>query len=106
MQANYHFMPRSLLRLMPANLQEAHFTGVIAYEEVDTDRDHDTTGDRTRLTFGLNFRPIQAVVWKHEVQFNYTGQFVNGVFYRRSFFGLGAAPRPAAAYVTSVAFLF
>ncbi len=106
-QANYHFMPDLIRHALPPDLQESVFTAVAMYEEVDTDTDRDTGGDRTRLVFGLNYRPIEAVVWKHELQLNYTlATAASGEVHRRSFFGLGDALRPSMAYVTSVAFLF
>ena len=106
-QANYHFMPDFIRSALPPDLQESVFTAVAMYEEVDTDTDRDTGGDRTRLVFGLNYRPIEAVVWKHEAQLNYTlATAASGEVHRRSFFGIGEALRPSWAYVTSVAFLF
>jgi hypothetical protein len=69
-QTNFHFMPfpRDWLAY---DLQDSIFTGVIRYEQVDTNTEITTESDITRLTLGLNFRPVEAVVFKSDLLLNY-----------------------------------
>ncbi len=79
-QGNYHFMPEFLKKLAPSHFSDAStFTAVVRWEQVDTDTDDrtrttaNTFGNRReleRLTFGLNFRPIEDTVFKFDWQFN------------------------------------
>jgi len=79
-QGNYHFMPEILKRWAPSHFSDAStFTFVLRWEQVDTDTDNrtrrapNTVGNRRemdRLTVGLNFRPIEDVVFKVNWQYN------------------------------------
>lgn len=79
-QGNYHFMPDFLKKWAPSHFSNAStFTAVVRWERVDTDTDNrtrnapNTIGNRReleRLTLGLNFRPIEDVVFKFDWQFN------------------------------------
>ena len=65
-QINYHFMPQFLIDHAPwAFLPESTFTGVLRWGEIDLDGN-----ERTRLTVGCNYRPIESVVFKFDYQFN------------------------------------
>jgi hypothetical protein len=65
-QGNYHFMPEWLTRLAPKRFGEGStFTGVLRWDQVNTNGDRDGgLGDLQRLTFGLNYRPIEDTVFK------------------------------------------
>lgn len=79
-QGNYHFMPEILKRLAPTHFSDAStFTATVRWEQVDTDTDNRTNGggntlgnrrELDRLTVGLNFRPIEDVVFKVNWQYN------------------------------------
>ncbi|THJ16220.1 MAG: hypothetical protein CAF42_013665 [Nitrospira sp. CG24B] len=79
-QGNYHFMPEILKRLAPTHFSDAStFTATIRWEQVDTDTDNRTNGEGNtlgnrreldRLTVGLNFRPIEDMVFKINWQYN------------------------------------
>jgi hypothetical protein len=69
------------------------FTLMVRYDIVDTDMAVHSTGDRQRVTFGLNYRFIEAVVWKHELQLDHEGPH-------------NPFDAPKLGYVTSFAFLF
>jgi len=79
-QANYHFMPEFLKKLAPTHFTEAStFTATVRWETVDTDTGGKTRlangtpsdqRDLERLTFGLNFRPIEDTVLKLSYMFN------------------------------------
>jgi hypothetical protein len=79
-QGNYHFMPEFLKKWAPGHFTEAStFTAVIRWETVDTDTGNKTRlangqisnqRDLERLTFGLNFRPIEDTVFKFSYMFN------------------------------------
>ncbi|MCB9646372.1 MAG: hypothetical protein H6730_07200 [Deltaproteobacteria bacterium] len=74
LQANYHFMLPGLRDHLPVWLSDATFTGVVRYEGKDTDLQRQSVqGDQRRLTFGLNFRPIEAYVLKTDFQLNSFG---------------------------------
>jgi hypothetical protein len=66
LQTNIHFAPPS--SWLPNDLSDAHCTGVLRYESTDTDTAATDAHDVHKLTFGLNFRPIEAFVWKNELQ--------------------------------------
>lgn len=65
-QGNYHFMPEWLTRLAPKRFGEGStFTSVVRWDQVNTNRDQPGGfGDLQRLTFGLNYRPIEDTVFK------------------------------------------
>ncbi len=81
-QGNYHFMPELLKRLAPSHFSEAStFTATVRWEQIDTDTDNRTVGgantlgnrrELDRLTVGLNFRPVEDMVfkinWQHNAQ--------------------------------------
>jgi hypothetical protein len=70
-QGNYHFMPASLRRWSPAFFTEAStFTAVLRWDDINTNDERPDTA-RQRLTFGLNFRPVEDTVFKVDYQFNY-----------------------------------
>lgn len=62
-QANIHFLP-DLVR------KGSTFTGVVRWENINTDL-RDSANDKQRLTFGLNFRPLEQTVFKIDYQLNY-----------------------------------
>ncbi|MGB4067249.1 MAG: hypothetical protein WBK08_04370 [Nitrospira sp.] len=81
-QGNYHFMPEILKRLAPSHFSDAStFTATVRWEQIDTDTDNRTVGgantlgnrrELDRLTVGLNFRPVEDMVfkinWQHNAQ--------------------------------------
>lgn len=81
-QGNYHFMPELLKRLAPSHFSDAStFTATVRWEQIDTDTDNRTVGgantlgnrrELDRLTVGLNFRPVEDMVfkinWQHNAQ--------------------------------------
>lgn len=82
-QANYHFLPEFLKRLAPDHFTEAStLTAVVRWEQIDTDTTDITRGfcsgtncpgnvrELSRLTLGLNYRPIEDTVFKIDWQFN------------------------------------
>lgn len=79
-QGNYHFMPEWLKRAAPTHFTDGStFTAVVRWETVDTDtsnRSRLANGNISnqrqleRLTFGLNFRPIEDTVFKFSYMFN------------------------------------
>jgi hypothetical protein len=70
-QGNYHFMPQFLRTWAPTYFTEAStFTAVVRWDDVNTNDERSDTA-RQRLTFGLNFRPLQDTVFKADYQFNY-----------------------------------
>ena len=79
-QANYHFMPEILKRLAPTHFTDASiFTFTVRWEQVDTDTDNRTLGglntfgnrrELDRLTVGMNFRPVEDLVFKANWQYN------------------------------------
>jgi hypothetical protein len=68
-QLNIHF-------LQDAVRPGSTFTGVTRWDSVNTDL-RDDTNDRQRLTFGLNFRPVEQTVFKLDYQVNYEDMAVN-----------------------------
>jgi hypothetical protein len=66
-QVNYHFMPSFLQDNLPELfLPESTFTLVGRWDHVDLDE-----ARRYRVTAGLNFRPIEATVFKFDYQMNW-----------------------------------
>ena len=71
LQGNYHFMPQFLRTWAPRHFTEAStFTAVLRWDDVNTNDERSDTAMQ-RLTFGLNFRPVQDAVFKVDYQFNY-----------------------------------
>jgi hypothetical protein len=105
LQGNWHFQIAPLWRLLPENLQDAAFTLALRYEGKDTDLAyHSAQGDQRRLTLGLNFRPIQQVVWKLDLQENaygVDGQRAPAEVWQPDFWTSGQI-----RFVSSVAYLF
>jgi hypothetical protein len=100
LQANVHFPIPGLWDLLPEDLADATMTGIVRYEDTDTDVDHVSEFDIQKLTFGLNFRPIEAYVLKTEVQLisRATGGVARHLFSGRY--------KPTPKFVASMAFLF
>jgi hypothetical protein len=70
-QGNYHFMPQFLRSWAPSYLTDAStFTAVLRWDDVNTNDERSDTALQ-RLTFGLNFRPVEDAVFKVDYQFNY-----------------------------------
>lgn len=63
-QANYRFRIEPFFRLLPDEWHDGHFTASLRYEEQNTDTEFVTAGDVSRLTLGLNFRPLPPYVLK------------------------------------------
>jgi len=109
-QASYQFQIEPLWAYLPEGLQEAVLTASLRYEAKDTDISrHSAVGDQKRLTLGLNFRPIPALVWKLDLQWNNRG--VDGRRGARDFFtGAFWKDRDGAIgpdrFVASVAYMF
>jgi len=109
-QANYHFRIEPLFRLFPDELAQSTFTAVVRYEAMDTDTGYRSAmGDRTRMTLGLNFRPIEQVVFKSDFQWNAQGQ--DGIrkaphFFQRAFYEDRVGGFLFDSYVASIAYLF
>ena len=72
-QGNYHFMPESLKRAAPSFFTDAStFTAVVRWGQVDTNTQSDTNvNDISRLTFGINFRPVEDSVIKFAYTLNH-----------------------------------
>lgn len=104
-QANYHFGFGPLTEHLPDWLHASTFTAVVRYEGKDTNLDRGSAaGDQNRLTFGLNFRPVEPYVIKTDYQLDVTGiddvegapHLVDPDFWDRMSF----------TFMASVAFLF
>lgn len=88
-QGNYHFMPEILKRMAPTHFSDAStFTATVRWEQVDTDTDNRTTGggntlgnrrELDRVTVGLNFRPIEDMVFKINWQYNTQNDNARGI---------------------------
>jgi Phosphate-selective porin O and P len=114
-QGNYHFMPEFLKKLAPSHFTDAStFTAVVRWEQVDTDTDDRTkttlngAGNRReleRLTFGLNFRPIEDTVFKFDWQFN-TQQNANGLAPAGDFSTANSAPLNGNGFLIQAATYF
>jgi hypothetical protein len=92
-EAHYHLMPQGLRRVLPSWLRESVFTLILRYDLCDTDMSVHSIGDRQRMTFGINYRFIEAVAWKNELQLDHNGPH-------------NPFDNPKLGYVTSIAFLF
>lgn len=99
-QANMHFPIPGLFDLFPPDMADATMTGIIRYEDTDLDLDRTDENDVQKLTFGLNFRPIEAYVIKTEVQLVSNG--AGGI--SRNLFSGNWDPEPK--FVASMAWLF
>ncbi len=99
-QTNIHFQIPGLWDLLPDDLSDSQLTGVLRYEMADTNMDEDNQFDIQKLTFGLNYRPVEAYVLKNEVQLVTRSE---GGESRHLFTG---EFDPTWKYVASMAFLF
>ncbi len=71
LEGHYHLFPEFLKNSWLSNgFEQPVFTLFGRVSQVDTDTSQLNINDRTRLTFGLNFRPITNVVFKLEYQWN------------------------------------
>jgi hypothetical protein len=71
LQGNYHFLPKFLQRWAPSYFTEAStFTAVVRWDQIKTNSEFSDT-KKERLTFGLNFRPVEDTVFKVDYQFNF-----------------------------------
>jgi hypothetical protein len=71
-QGNYHFMPSFLTKLSPKRFGEGStFTAVIRYDRVNLNLDNkgESAGQLEQISFGLNYRPIEDVVFKMSYQY-------------------------------------
>jgi hypothetical protein len=100
LQSNVHFTVPWLWRHLPADLADSVLTGVVRIEQVDTNVAVRNQFDIDKVTFGLNYRPIEGYVWKHELQ------CVSNSADGRRHDLLSGDWAPTPRYVTSVAFLF
>ncbi len=71
-QGNYHFMPDFLRQAAPSFFgTSSTFTGVIRWGEADTNtQSSDNVNDLSRLTLGINFRPVEDSVIKFAYTWN------------------------------------
>lgn len=99
-QSNVHFTIPWLWQHLPADLADSVLTGVLRLEQADTNTAVRNQFDIDKLTVGLNYRPIEGYVWKHELQL-----VSNDADGQRHNLWSGAWT-PTPRYVTSVAFLF
>lgn len=100
LQSNLHFTVPWLWKYLPEDLSDSVLTAVLRYEQTDTNLAEINQFDVDKLTFGLNYRPIEGYVWKNEVQLVSNG--AGGV--RRDV--LSEAWEFTPKFVSSVAFLF
>lgn len=72
-QGNYHFMPAFLTKLSPKRFGEGStFTAVIRYDNVNLNLGNTTgpnAGELEKVSFGLNYRPIEDTVFKISYQY-------------------------------------
>lgn len=79
-QANYHFWPKSLNdSFLGRGFSNPTFTAVVRYGEANIDDDGDGAGfgaeadnEEKRITYGINYRPVETVAIKFEYQVNET----------------------------------
>jgi len=70
-QGNYHFMPQAFRYWAPTYFTEAStFTAVVRWDQINTNSEIAATA-MERLTFGMNFRPVQDTAFKIDYQLNY-----------------------------------
>lgn len=93
-----------------SDLSDAALTFSVRYEAKDTDRDRfSRAGDQRRMTFGINFRPIQALVFKSDFQWNsYGTDLVKDApdVWQSGFWDDRDAGFAFDSYIASVAYLF
>jgi hypothetical protein len=78
-QGNYHFMPQFLRRWAPSYFTEAStFTAVVRWDQINTNGEF-SDNKKERLTFGLNFRPVEDTVFKVDYQFNFEDEKNNRI---------------------------
>lgn len=65
LQGNVHFLQD---RLKPGST----FTGVVRWDAVDYGRRGTPDNEEARLTFGVNYRPVEKAVFKTDFQFNWS----------------------------------
>ncbi|MGM0576065.1 MAG: porin [Myxococcota bacterium] len=99
-QTNIHFQVPGLWSLLPEDLQDSELTAAVRYEHTDTNLDEVNEFDLQKLTFGLNYRPVEAFAIKQEVQL--ISRSTGGV--KRHVFSGRWDPTPN--YVASMAYLF
>ena len=100
-QVNVNFFPKPWRAKLPGEMRdEMTFTASVRYGEIDTKVGTVSRGDRSRLTVGLNVRPIEAFVFKNEFLFESDGS--DGTLER--FFNPGWDPE--IRYVGSIAMMF
>jgi hypothetical protein len=73
-QGNYHFMPKFLAKFSPKRFGEGStFTAVIRYDKVNTNLDNSNGtggwGNLEQISVGLNYRPIEDIVFKMSYQY-------------------------------------
>ncbi len=99
-QANWHFRIPWLWSVLPDDLVDSTLTASLRVEAVDTDTAVVDSYDAERLTLGLNWRPVEAFVWKNELQL--TSRAVDGQPHHL----LSGAVELEPSWVSSFAFLF
>lgn len=99
-QMNFHFHIPGLWDLLPEDLADSQLTAVLRYEDSDPNVNEDNRFDVQKLTFGLNYRPVEAYVLKTEVQL--ISRSLDGK--RQDLFS--GEWDPGWKFVSSVAFLF
>lgn len=105
LQANYHFGFGPLVEHLPDWMAASTFTAVVRYEGKDTDLERGSAaGDQNRLTFGLNFRPVEPYVLKTDYQLQTAG--TDGVEGAPHLFSPDFWDRLSFTFMASVAFLF
>ena len=71
LEAHYHLFPEFLQNTFLSNgFERPVFTLFAQLSQVDTDASQLNANDRTRIVFGLNFRPVTNTVFKLEYQWN------------------------------------
>jgi len=99
-QTNVHFTIPGLWSLLPPDLSDAVCTAVLRLESADPNLLALNQYDVDKVTFGLNFRPIEGYAFKNEIQL--VSNAAGGV--RRDLWSGSWAWEPK--FVSSVAFLF
>ncbi|MEK9657088.1 MAG: porin [bacterium] len=68
-EGRYH-LPASGLSFLTRDFAHPVFTLFARYSAVDTDTSVDNEYDRGQITLGINFRPVESVVYKLEYEWN------------------------------------
>lgn len=77
LEAHYKFFPEFLKgSFLGLELERPMFTLFSRIDQVDTDMARLNANDRTQLTLGFNYRPIQTAVFKFEYQWNIENQAI------------------------------